>query len=270
MPFVVPAQFLTTNDTLCFNWPTMAELNEEILGSFGPADEDKIVDLGDSVAHIPGLYTGPPPSTPSCSIPAAPLANIIAQRTINSTDKLFYISRKIGFNVCKWQLVHIFLCVTTSLYPSCLEDGKYIVEFYTSHPADFRYNAINQQFWLQYHTQEDLMGPCLSSDTHLIHPSNTLEAYAKHHRLLAFCWFVHLTYSDTYIYGPFDFATVHGHKICNCVCSVDWDILWPCTDTFHNPLPMVEVPTYSVHVDACTYTTFHDTSLSCNVSSHFD
>ncbi len=270
MPFVVPAQILTTNDALCFNWPTLAELNKEILVKFGPANEDKIMDLGDSVVHIPGLYTGPPPSTPSCSILAAPLLNILAQRIINSANKLFFISRKTGFNVCKWRLVHDVLGMTTSTYPSCLKDGKYIVDFYTSHLAYFRYNAINQQFWLQYHTQEDLMGPSSSSDTHVIHPSNTLEAYTKRHRLLPFCWFVHLTYLDNYIHGPFDFATIHGHKGCNLVCSADWDILWSCTDMFHDPIPLVEVPTYSAHTNTCTHTTFHDKSLSFDISSHFD
>jgi hypothetical protein len=143
MPFVVPAQFLMTNDAPHFNWPTLAELNKKILANFGPANEDKIMDSGNSVVHTPGLYTGPPPSAPSWSIPAAPLANILAQHIIISANKLFFISRKIGFNIREWQLVRVVLGTTTSTHLSCLEDGKYIVYFYTSHPADFRYNAIN-------------------------------------------------------------------------------------------------------------------------------
>jgi hypothetical protein len=71
------------------------------------------------------------------------LANILAQCIINSANRLFFISSKIGFDVCEWQLVHVILDATTSAYSSCLEDGKYIVDFYNSHLADFRYNAIN-------------------------------------------------------------------------------------------------------------------------------
>jgi hypothetical protein len=36
---------------------------------------------------------------------------------------------------------------------------------------------------------------------------------------------------------------------------------------FHNLIPLVEIPTYSVHVDACAHTTFHNTALSREVSS---
>ncbi len=114
------------------------------------------------------------------------------------------------------------------------------------------------------------MGPCSSSDTNLIRPSNTLEAYPKCHRLLYFHCFVHPTHSDTYIHGPFDFATVHSRKSCNPVCSVDWDILRSFTDMFHDPIPLVEVLTFSVHVNACTHTMFHETSLLHDFSSHFD
>jgi hypothetical protein len=34
-PFVVPAQFLTTDDSLQFAWPTLAELNEEFMSELG-------------------------------------------------------------------------------------------------------------------------------------------------------------------------------------------------------------------------------------------
>jgi hypothetical protein len=98
-------------------------------------------------------------------------------------------------------------------YPSCLDDRLYAVDFYIAHPSDFRYNAINQRFWLQYHSKTDLSGPCSSSSTHLICPSDTSKAYAKCHKLLQFHRFLNLTHTDTYIHGPFDVATVNGRKI---------------------------------------------------------
>jgi hypothetical protein len=90
-PFIAPSQFLTTDNSLGFTWPTLAELNKEILSDFGP-DEDEEMDMGDLVVHVPGLYTRPPPLAPLCSIPAVPLATTLAQRIINSTNKLFFIS----------------------------------------------------------------------------------------------------------------------------------------------------------------------------------
>jgi hypothetical protein len=149
-PFVVPSQFLTTDDSLRFTWCTLAELNKEILPDFG-TDKEEDMDMGNLVVHVPGLYTRPPPLAPLCSIPAVPSATILAQHIINSADKLFFISKKIGFTICKWQLVRVILGATTSSYPSCLKYSKYIVDFYTSHLSDSQLNAINQRFWLHYH-----------------------------------------------------------------------------------------------------------------------
>jgi len=229
------------------------------------------LDTGDSLITIPGLYTGPPPSAPTCSIPSVPSANSLAQRIITSADKLFFISHKIGGSddeVREWRLVRIAFCATTSSHPSCLDDDKYIVEFFISHPADYRYNATNQRFWLQYHNQLELLEQCSSSNTHLIRPSNTSEAYALCHKLLPFRRYTNLTHSDTYIHGPFDFTTVNGRKSRDRIDQADWGILCSCTAMFHNPIPSVEIPTYSVHVDACAHTTFRNSALSRDASFH--
>ena len=150
-------------------------------------------------------------------------------------------------------------------YPSCLEDGRYIVDFYISHPADYRCNAINQRFWVQYHTEDDLAGPCTSSSTHLLKPSDFSSAYAKRNKLLPFRQFVNLTHRDTYIHGPFDFATFNGRKCRDRICQADWDVLRSRTSMFHNVIPPIDVPTYSVHVDANAHTSFLDSKLSQDV-----
>ncbi len=269
-PFAFPIQFLQTREELLFKWPTLAKLNNKLFPNFSRPDIGEILKLDDSVALIPSFYTGPPPSAPTCSNPMLPSANILAQCIINSTDKLFFIFLKIGKSledICKWWLVSIVLAETMQTFPSCLNNGQYTVDFYISHPSDFRYNVINQCFWLQYHSADNLPGLCSSSNTHLICPSNTSKAYAKRHKLLLFRLFLNLTHTDTYIQGPFDFATVNGRKSWDRTCNADWDILWSNTNMFHILLPPSVVPSYSVHVDCCTHTTFHDKRYSCNVSS---
>jgi hypothetical protein len=270
-PFVAPSTFITTSDALRFTWPTLAELNEDILESDDSIDDDDLLDTGDSLLTIPGLYTGPPPSAPACSVPSVPSANSLAQRIITSADKLFFILHKIGGSdddVREWRLVRIAFRATTSSYPSCLDDGKYIVEFFISHPADYHYNATNQRFWLQYHNQSELLGQCSSFNTHLIRPSDTSEAYALRHKLLPFRRYTNLTHSDTYIHGPFEFATVNGRKTRDRIDQVDWAILRSRTAMFHNPIPSVEIPTYSIHVDACAHTTVQHSALSRDASFH--
>jgi hypothetical protein len=111
------------------------------------------------------------------------------------------------------------------------------------------------------------MGPCLSCDTHLIKLSNTSKAYASRHKLFPFQQYVNLTHSDNYMHGPFDVVTFHGCKSCNPVDSADWTILQSHTEMFHDFILLVEVATYSVHIDTCTHTTtFNDSSLLGDVS----
>ncbi len=269
MPFVVPTRFLTTDDALQFTWPTLAELNAEMLLDLG-FDWGADVDIDDSAIHSPGLYTGPLLATAPCSIPATPSVSILDQQIIHSADILFFISWKIGFSVREWRLICVALSATTSSYPSCLEDGKYIVDFYTSHPSDSRMNAVNQRFWLCYHSREDLMGPCSSCDTQLIRPTDTSEAYALCHHQFSFCQYINLTHSDTYIHGPFNFATFGGRKSHDRVSGDDWSILQSCTAMFRNSMPSLEVTTYSVPIDACAHTTFNNGSPSRDMSPHFE
>jgi hypothetical protein len=269
-PVAVPIQFLWAREDLSFKWPTLAELNNELFPDLSRPDMDKILKLDNSVVLIPGFHTGPNPSAPSCSVPMPPPANLLAQHIINIADKLFFISCKIAGSsedIRKWRLVHIALATTMQTYPSCLNNGRYAVDFYNSHPSNFKYNAINQRFWLQYYSTDDLSGPCSSSNTHLICPSDTSKAYAKRHKLHLFHRFLNLTHTDLYIHGPFNFATVNGRKSRDCICNANWDILWSNTNMFHNLLPPSAVPTYSVHIDYCTYTTFHGTRYLRNVCS---
>jgi len=130
-------------------------------------------------------------------------------------------------------------------------------QFYISHPADSRYNAINTRFWLQYHTLSELQSPLSTTDTHLIWPPDTSQDYATRHKLLPFRKWVNLTHHNTFIHGPFDFATVNGRKTRDRISQPDWDVLKTHCNMFHNPLPRFDVPSYSIHVDHGAHVTFH-------------
>jgi hypothetical protein len=75
-----------------------------------------------------------------------------------------------------------------SSYPSCLQDGAFLlVEFYICYPSNSCYNAINLRFWLQYYSISKLQSPLSSTDTHLLHLSDSLDDFATWHKLLPFC-----------------------------------------------------------------------------------
>jgi hypothetical protein len=107
---------------------------------------------------------------------------------------------------------------------SALQDGLFLVEFYIAHPQDVPHNAVNQHFWLQYCKANGISNGNL--DAHLITPSDTLEGQALCLYLHPVrCW-TNLTHGDTYIHGPFNFATVRGRKTCNQLIR-NVGMLWP-------------------------------------------
>jgi hypothetical protein len=167
----------------------LAKLNKELFPNLCQADREDIAVVDNTVKSAPGFYTGPPPAAPMCSIPPSPSSNFLARRIINSADRLFFISQwisKATEDIHEWRLVRVALTATMQSYPSCLDDSQYAVNFYIAHPSDFRYNVVNQHFWLQYHSKDNLSGPYWSSYMHLICPSDTSEAYARHHKHLPF------------------------------------------------------------------------------------
>ena len=61
-----------------------------------------------------------------------------------------------GTTTSEWYLVRVDLENTIRANPNAMQDGRFLVEFYVGHPADKRYNAINQRFWLEYHPAIDM------------------------------------------------------------------------------------------------------------------
>jgi hypothetical protein len=116
-----------------------------------------------------------------------------------------------------------------------------------AYPSDVCYNAINQQFWLQYCNQTPAAFGTM--DAHLITPSDTSKDHKKQHLFAPNQAWANLIHSDTYIHGPFDFAVVQGCKTHDQIDQEDWDALARSTSMFSNPLPRFDIPTYSIHVD---------------------
>jgi hypothetical protein len=116
-------------------------------------DERRAHLLKDSITAIPVMYTGPPPAAPTYPPPTIPALNILTRAIIQSRDRLFFISHSIGQNEAReWHLVRVAFEESMSSYPSCLQDGRFLLEFFICHPSDSRVNAVNQRYWLQYHT----------------------------------------------------------------------------------------------------------------------
>ncbi len=139
-------------------------------------------------------------------------------------------------------------------YPSCLVDGRYLVDFCISHPSDYCYIAINKRFWLQYHSQDTILANSTSANTHLLWPTVTSDIFATHHKLLPLQKYFNITHLDTFIHNPFKFASINNRKSRDRICQTKWDFLKSHCHLFYNTILRFDVLTYSVHVNAGTHT----------------
>jgi hypothetical protein len=137
-PFKVTSHFLTTNHNFAFHWPSLLELNGNIVSSPWSTEEERWKFLsGDSISNLPVMYTGPPPAAPTYPFPTIPPLNTLTWSIIQSSDKLFFISNSIGQNDAReWRLVRVAFQKSMSAYPSCLQDGHFLLDFNICHPSN--------------------------------------------------------------------------------------------------------------------------------------
>jgi hypothetical protein len=169
-PFKLAANLAQTDQCTVFLWPSLSELNDKIAPFPWASDAEYERYLtGDSISTLPVLTSGPPPAAPTHTTPTVPAIHLLTAAIIKSMDQLFFVSHSIGANdAWEWRLARLAFSNSVSLYPSCMLDGQFLFEFYICHPADWRYNAVNQRYWLQFHGCEDIAHPSLSTNTHLI------------------------------------------------------------------------------------------------------
>jgi hypothetical protein len=69
-------------------------------------------------------------------VPSIPL---LVTTIIQSTDRLFFVSHKIGDNAAReWRLARVAFMDSMLHYPSSTLDGWFLFEFFICHPADWR------------------------------------------------------------------------------------------------------------------------------------
>jgi hypothetical protein len=236
-------------------------------------DDDKCITLLnlDTVEADTLIYNGLLPSPALIQPPTIPPISTLVTSIIASSDRLFFTSHSLGNpSVYKWHLVCVAFSDSTALSLSCLQDRRFLVEFYTLHHHNVCSNAIDQRYWLQYHLLGNLTNPTSTTTMHLIRPSDTSEALAMKQKLVPFCCWSNLTHLDTYLHGPFNFATVKGWKTRVRTAQHDWDILSCQAVQFQNLLPWFDLPSYSIHIDHGVYITICDslhTAALCAVSN---
>ena len=258
--YIPPTPYATSQfvsvETGKFHWPTLAELNDECLPPPWRNEHERLQFFAEDKLEVTAtMYTGPTPPPAQLPLMVVPPLSALVASIINSSDRLFFVSLSIGDgSVREWKLVRVNFDHSVAQHPSCLQDGKFLVELYTLHPGDCRFNNVNQRYWLHYYPIGGSPEFAASSETHLIKPSDTSSAFAERRLLTPFQRWINITHHDTYIHGPFDFAIINGRKTRDRISADDWKQLEPHADSFANKLPSSQLPTYSIHADHHYYT----------------
>ena len=261
-PISIPAHMLAAGDKDDFHWPSLQELNDEIAPfPWETGEEEAAEHLEDDLETVPVMYHGPNPAPPEPFLPTVPTIATLASQITSSKDRLFFIAHSLlGTDNAEWRLVRVMYQDSVALRPSCLQDGRFLVEFYVCHTTDIRYNGLNKRFWLQYHKKDEFLRPLSTSETHLVRPSDSSARYALRHNLVPFRLWVNLTHTSTYIHGPFDFTAVNGRLTRDRIGVADWQILHNHRSMYRNAPPKMELPVFSIHVDRGAH------SVSCTLS----
>jgi len=250
-PYQVATNLAVTDRCQAFHWPSLSELNDDVAPFRWASEDERQRYYDDSTfTPAPAFPIGPPPAPPTHPIPSIPSVQLLVAAIVRSTDRLFFVSSKFGANDAReWRLAWVAFMDSMSLYPSCTLDGRFLFEFYICHPADWCDNTVNQRYWLQLHDVDDLRHPRQASDTHLVRPSDTSDSHATRHKLMPFRKWLNICHQDTYIHGPFEFASIEGRKTRDRIAQVDWAALALHSSMFCNPVPSFDVATYSIHCD---------------------
>ena len=258
-------------------FPTLAELNAELF-DWEDGEEETMLANEPLCADIEVFATTrsqsaaakrkPLPPIDPPDAPKVPEIGPLTASILQSDDKLFFVSHRIpGSSSAEWALVRVDLPRTMQAHPQALQDGRFLVEFYTCHPKDKRFNAINQRYWLEYHPVLEVAYPGRDKCTHMIRPAPESVEYAKAQGLKPFSQWVRLTNADTYICGPFEFATINGRRTRDRVSGEHWKLLREFGHLFTNETPCLDLPDYSIHCGQY-HSTFECDRIHARVLAH--
>ena len=153
------------------------------------------------------LFAAAPTPCPPTQAPISPSIPQIGSLTasILASDDVFLISHCVlGSTMIEWALFRVDLQRSVQMHPADLQDGRFIVDFYTCHPSDRCYNTINQRYWIKYHRAFSVADTHRKCSTHLKRPYVQSPEYGIAEGLCPFSQWVRLTNADTYISSIFN------------------------------------------------------------------
>jgi hypothetical protein len=122
------------------------------------------------------------------------------------------------------------------LHPSCLQDGKFLVQFFIQHFNDDSVNLTEKRYWLEYHSHHNKK-KTLGTQYHLILPSSISPDIAQTRNLVPYREWMYLFPDTQFLHGPFNFATINNRKTRDRISTTDWKLLISEKDKYDCPPP---------------------------------
>ena len=266
------ANLITIKPSIHQTFPSLDQLNRE-LNIFPDTDLDTIEPYVEpyvkparsfQLKSAVNLFGAPFQRPEKSTNPKLPPLSSIISKIIQSDDRLFFIAYTDPHTSYReWKLVRINFIKSLSTNPNAIQDGKFLAEYLIQHPDDAQFSAPNQRFWTEYHKTQGRF--VVNHDYHLIKPISESTAYREQKNIVAYSQWIHIHHENTYIHGPFNFASINGRKTRDRISNIDWQILADSKSKYHNEPPTLHQTTaytYSYHTNSQFHTIRHDESVT--------
>jgi hypothetical protein len=203
-----------------------------------------------------------PPQTPEIPIPDQPIliTTAIPLRTvqkliadiIQSEDTLFFINHSVTATEGRkeWKLIQVNFEKSIQQQPACLQNGRFLVDFYIEHHQDKSLDIRDRSFWLEYHKSNS--HKTISTQYHILQPSQFSSKTATDKDLVPYREWLNLS-DPTTLSGPFEFATINQRKTRDRVSSTDWSQLQSMQAKYDNQAPVLRNHNFLVDVSQPVY-----------------
>jgi hypothetical protein len=230
------------------DFPTMQELDDEYDG--WPESGNPFVNKESSTPAMPTAAI----NDGICSLQTSvrTRSSIIAD-LVRSEDRLFFISFAQEKNQQRreWKLVRIDFQRSLQQYPNCLQDGRFLMEFFIEHHRDQNLDICTRRYWLEYHKTNSHKS--ISVDYHILQPSQYSENTARSMGLIPYREWIQVDDPSITLHGPFNFATLNNRKTRDRVAEQDWLVLQDRKALYNNQAPKLSQRIMQVDISQPTY-----------------
>jgi hypothetical protein len=174
---------------------------------------------------------------------------------VKSEDKLFFIAHAATTTAGRkeWKLVQVNFTKSIQQQPTCLQNGRFLVDFYIEHHRDGALDIRDRRYWLEYHRSN--AHKTISTRYHILQPLQFSERTAKNKDLVPYREWINLSDPAVNLLGPFEFATITNRKTRDRIPGPQWSQLQAQTTKFDNDAPVLRNREMAIDISQPVYET---------------